>query len=276
MIIISASPSGQRPGKEARKRRPYFTRFRRLLEQIRSIHFGSIGRTSQTSDEPATEPSLPLLTHMRSLDATDWLRTSLTTFGRNVSSFLPGDLTAYARVYHPFETNGGFFTWREQLAIAGRQARDPAEAEDFAYHGAGNAQARVGTLSLPIIGALLPHLRPATTTPNECYFAIWEGFGDSAVPPSLTPKLELPGRAYHVFSGPLAAALTSFDVMQFHYPSLTRHMSANLWWPADHAWCVATEIDFAWTFVGASRACIDAVLADPRLEAVETSASSRW
>jgi hypothetical protein len=259
-VIISTSPSSP-------------SAFGRLLQQI-SVLFGRNRHTLRISDEAM--PELPLLTHVPSLDATDWLRTSLTTFGRNVSSFLPGDFPAYARVYHPFETNRGFSTWREQLAIAGGEVLDPREAEDFAYHGVGNAQARHGTLALPIIEALLAHLTPATTTTDECYFAIWEGFDVSAVPPSLMPKLELPGRAYHIFTGPLRAALTSFDIMQFHYPPLTRHMSANLWWPADHAWCIATEIDFAWTYVGASRACIDAVLADSRLESIETSAESRW
>lgn len=86
----------------------------------------------------------------------------------------------------------------------------------------------------------------------------------------------MPHRAYHVFSGPLAGALTSFDAMQFEHPNWPHHMSANLWWPADHAWCVATEIDFAWTYVGASRECTDGLLADPNLEAVETSAAARW
>lgn len=219
---------------------------------------------------------LPLLTHLRSLEATEWLQASLTTFANNVSSFLPGHLPAYARVYHPFDSNGQLSTWREQLALTKKQARDPAEAGDFACHGSPYVQARVGTLTKPIIQSLLQHLGPATATPDECYFAIWEGFGGSAVPNALTPKLQLQHRAYHVFGGPLAAALTSYDAMQVEQPDWPHHMSPNLWWPADHAWCVATEIDFAWTYVGASRTCIDAVLADRSLEAVETSAAARW
>jgi len=219
---------------------------------------------------------LPLLTHLRSLEATEWLQASLTTFAKNVSSFLPGNLPAYARVYHPFDSNGELSTWRDQLALSGKQARDPAEAEDFAHYGTPDVQARVGTLAKPVIEVLLQHLGPATTTPDNCYFAVWEGFGGSAVPHALTPKLKLLHRAYHVFGGPIAAALTSYDAMQFEHPGWPHHMSANLWWPADHAWCVATEIDFAWTYVGASRACIDALLANPSLEAVETSAAAHW
>jgi hypothetical protein len=218
-------------------------------------------------------PQLPLLTHVETVDVADWLVASLTTFAKNVSSFLPSDLPAYARVYHPFDSDGSGNdprTWRELEALTGVELRGRATAADFALHNASNMQARVGNLPLPLIEVLIEHLRTATTTPDLCYFAVWEGHGDSVAPPRLKPKLELPNRAYDVFSGSLAAARTSLSVIPFS------HQSANLWWPADHAWCVATEIDFAWTYVGGPRDCIAAVLADPRLEAVETNAFADW
>jgi len=43
---------------------------------------------------------------------------------------------------------------------------------------------------------------------------------------------------------------------------------ASLWWPADRAWLVATDIDGYSTYVGASHAAVEAVLADPDLDAV--------
>jgi hypothetical protein len=43
--------------------------------------------------------------------------------------------------------------------------------------------------------------------------------------------------------------------------------SPNLFWPADKAWCVATEIDLDSTYVGGSAALIAAILSDERLEA---------
>ncbi|MGH7604082.1 MAG: hypothetical protein ACRENK_08820 [Gemmatimonadaceae bacterium] len=191
-----------------------------------------------------------------------------------MASFLPGDLAAYARVYHPFgdgdDSVVGVSSWAALAANAGRNLSDPAAAADFAYHGLSNAQARTGTLSPSSIRPLVEHLRPATTTPEQCYFALWDGFAGSVVPRGLVPKLELPNRAYHVFAGPLEGALSSFDAVSYS------HRSANLWWAADHAWCVATEIDFAWTYVGGPRARIDAILADSRLDSVETSARARW
>jgi len=223
-------------------------------------------------ERPRSLPQLPLLTHLDALDAADWLVASLTTFARNVSSFLPGDLPAYARIYHPFDGWSGNdpHTWRELEARTGEKLRDRGTAADFALRNATNMQARVGNLALPLVEVLVEHLAPATTTPELCYFAVWDGYGDSVAPPRLEPKLDLPNRAYDVFSGPIAAARTSLSVVEWSY------RSANLWWPADQAWCVATEIDLAWTYVGGPRDCIDALLADLRLEAVETNALADW
>ena len=46
--------------------------------------------------------------------------------------------------------------------------------------------------------------------------------------------------------------------------------SPNLLWPADHAWCVTTDVDTAWTGVGGSSALADELLTDARLEVVRT------
>jgi hypothetical protein len=42
--------------------------------------------------------------------------------------------------------------------------------------------------------------------------------------------------------------------------------SATLWWPADRAWCVATDTDLMSTYVGGSAACVADLLAAPDLE----------
>jgi hypothetical protein len=248
--------------------------FSRLFDFMRGILRDPTPRLELcVVERPRSLPHLPLLTHVDSLDAAGWIVSSLTSFALNVSSFLPGDLPAYARVYHPFDSEGGGKpprTWRELEALTGEKPRDRGTAADFALTNAANMQARVGNLPLPLVEALIEHLAAATTTPELCYFAVWEGFGDSVAPPRLAPKLELPNRAYDVFSGPLAAARTSLGDIPWG------HRSPNLWWPADHAWCVATEIDFAWTYVGGPRDCIAAVLADPRLEAIETNALADW
>lgn len=50
--------------------------------------------------------------------------------------------------------------------------------------------------------------------------------------------------------------------------------SASLWWPDDHAWCVATEIDLNTTYVGCDAACRDEILALPELETYEIDPTS--
>ena len=233
------------------------------------FNFRSKVRLVPRSDDPTPPP--PLLTPLTVLDGADWLCASLTTFAKNVASFLPGHFPAYARVYNPFGDVGdpiGAVSWRSLAAQVGWDLTDRAAAADFAYHGVPTAQARSGTSTLGVVSPLVEHLRPATTTPERCYFALWDGY--SIIPPGLIPKLELPNRQYYVYVGPLEAALSSFD------PFPTSYQSANLWWPADQAWCVGSEVDFAWTYVGGPRARIDAILSDARLDAVETSAHARW
>ncbi|WP_431277618.1 hypothetical protein [Leifsonia poae] len=86
--------------------------------------------------------------------------------------------------------------------------------------------------------------------------------------------LELPGREY---------VLASITVGELTDPTWPRRAGMGwsdgfegpmpqLIWPADHAWFVASEIDFDSTIVGGSRALIDAVLAIDALETFEVSA----
>lgn len=65
-----------------------------------------------------------------------------------------------------------------------------------------------------------------------------------------------------LFEGPITDAAVTFGSVDWSY------RSANLWWPDDRSWCVSTEIDFNWTYVGGSQKCIAQVLNDPLLEAL--------
>ncbi|BAH51856.1 hypothetical protein ROP_36090 [Rhodococcus opacus B4] len=72
----------------------------------------------------------------------------------------------------------------------------------------------------------------------------------------------MPSREHMVlFSGDIDLADTQFGGGMLG-------MSAHLWWPDDHAWCVATDIDLMTTYLGASAECVEAVLAAPDLEAL--------
>lgn len=81
--------------------------------------------------------------------------------------------------------------------------------------------------------------------------------------------MEAPGREYRLFRGPVSAAagaavpapwpLRGDDTLDLDGGALD---GPNLWWPADRTWVVASEIDLPWTYVGGSRAVVDAIVAD--------------
>lgn len=219
----------------------------------------------------AAPPTLPLLQHVGDIGPADWLRISMTTFARSVASFLPAHFDAYVRVYHPFERGDGHpyagLTWRALAAAAHAELNDRSVFEALDPVVPRDAhQPTCGTLPEALVGPLVESLALATATPANCFFAVWEGFGGSLVPPDLEPKLDLPHRRYHVFRGPIEGIRTSFDAH--------RYQSANLWWPSDRAWCVASEVDLHWTYVGGPRTCIEASVSDARLETMETTSSA--
>ena len=128
-------------------------------------------------------------------------------------------------------------------------------------------------------------LRDWTTTPQWCWFCVWDGYGSDGVyltasdgaaaaepssgrRPDPVPALvrggsrvELPNRDYLLYSGTVEAAVATAGLGG-------DHQVANLWWPQDRAWCVATEIDLAWTYVGGPAGLISHLLAETRIEAL--------
>lgn len=74
-------------------------------------------------------------------------------------------------------------------------------------------------------------------------------------------RVVLPHRDYLLYSGPAEAALATVGLGG-------QHQVANLWRPQDRAWCVATGIDLAWTYVGGPTGLIGELLAETRIEAL--------
>ncbi len=172
---------------------------------------------------------------------------------------VPGGFERYARVFHPADD----LRWADVAAMAGTVFH--REAQWHLLMGDADVQEPYpGTLPVELMAPMVEALRAHTTTPERCWFAVWEGHGCSASWVLEAPAFEVPGRRMRLFAGTVDDIRRSFCTPPFH-------QSANLWWPDDQAWCVSTEIDFAWTYVGGPSACIDAVLARPELEAVEAS-----
>jgi hypothetical protein len=190
---------------------------------------------------------------------------------------VPRGYAAYARICHPTADRGGQpATWSEVAAATGRRAHrlmqwhalvgssDPLNITGSIWPGP-NPQR--GNLEPDVLIALCELLGVHTATPQDCCFCLWDGYGwfDREPAPVFTaeewgrPRVELPHRSYLLLTGALAAA------SQIASPPFRQ--SPNLFWPADRAWCVATELNFDSTLVAGTDQLIDAILKSPSFDA---------
>lgn len=225
------------------------------------------------------------------VEQADWIAASLAPAGQGLAaSVVPQGFAAYARLLHPahyvMAKGARTVRWREIAEWSGVPLHPDSQFHSVALPpqpprapAPWNSQGpERGSLDAADAEALIEVLAGHTATPSACLFCLWDGWGwDTAmyaalpgetqiplqdpVPPEVRygPRVRLPGRDYLLYTGPIDAALA------FTGPT---GQTPNLWWPADRAWCVASEIDLCWTYVGGSRALIGALLADPRLEAL--------
>lgn len=230
------------------------------------------------------------------VEAADWIAERIGPFGAGVTSVVPAGFGAYARILHPAEEAGHgdrLVRWREVAAWSGVALCPDAQFHTIAlppeapatpapWRGQGP---REGRLYLPDAEVLAEIIRVFTTTPETCFFGVWDGYGwggvqfsSSRAPagarrrrtqpvtiPDPVPdavreglRVRLPGRDHLLYTGPAEAITAPVDI--------GRGQTANLAWPEDHAWCIASEIDLAWTYVGGTRALVDRLVADERIE----------
>ena len=187
-----------------------------------------------------------------------------------VAALVPASFEAVARVFHPAVRYVGDddveVSWASVAAangtvdhplmqwgsVTGSMEYFENDDQSPLWHG---APAR-GHLPSPVAERLVTVLRPYTTTPDVCWFAVAEG---GAV---ITdhPMLELPRCDFWLVNGPIELAAANMAAEPFE-------QSANLWWPADRAWCVATDVDLVTSYVGGSAVCIAELVATAGLEA---------
>lgn len=236
------------------------------------------------------------LEYVDDLTPAQWVAERLHLFAQDAGAIIPPGFDTYARIFHPATRRVGQVelpvTWREiadanlrvhhsqmQFGALVTRVGTPSVARQ-PQPGLFDSWPKTGSLPLDLARVLVAVLRGHTSTPDVCWFAAWEGWGDpfsltfggsrdSPAPPPMTviarpkrPTFNVPGRGYYLARGPLTAALDTV------YGVVWSYQSASIWWPDDRAWCVATEVDFDWTYVGGSNDCIAAVLSDPDLEAL--------
>lgn len=239
----------------------------------------------------------------------DWFRARLSPFDSGIAtSVVPGGFDAYARIFHPasrdLDEDRVPVRWSEIAAWSGLSLVPNSQFADIALPASLPGSPRPwdsgpqeGTLATPYATALVDDLTTQSSA-LPWWFCVWEGFGwdggvmgwaitddsDIAATPAELEALRLEVEAWHkdpvpreVRDGP-RARLPNRDYLFYRGDPgdalafvESRQQTANLWWPSDHSWCVATEIDLPWTYVGGSSELIAAVVSDTRLEALVVS-----
>lgn len=107
--------------------------------------------------------------------------------------------------------------------------------------------------------ALATILTSFTPDRAEIWYLVWEGYGEHA-----RHLAERSGRRYVVYHGGLG------DIKQFYH---WNRPPADYWFPENQSWCVASDVDLYWTYVGGTQRCIEAILGCSSLEAVPVDLS---
>ncbi len=226
------------------------------------------------------------------VEAAEWIRERLDSWEHfDAGSVIPRGFQSYLRVLHPAHDEGRSVRWAEVATWSGLPLHRLAQFHSVALPLDARptpkpftASPMEGSLDWDDTEALVRVLREHTSTPERCYFCVWDGWGwDTAVaftlPGQANPKLpdpvpaavrsgprvRVPQRDYLLYEGPIEAALADVG---------GSGQTPQLWWPKDRAWCVASEIDFAWSYVGGS-AQLTSQLSDEQLEVLPADADDQ-
>ena len=115
--------------------------------------------------------------------------------------------------------------------------------------------------------ALVNVLKKSTSTPEDYWFCLREGFGN--LEENLyrrASRVQATGKSCLLFHDPIDPVISCTTGRE---PPFWDD-SPNIWWPEDRAWCVATDIDLVDTYIAGSLECVEASLSSPDLEALPT------
>ena len=192
-----------------------------------------------------------------------------------VGSLVPVVFERYVRVLHPATSDAGApVRWATVAAWSGRTVHPLAQWDAVCRPLGGIAPGSpfveppdTGGLRDPQLAALCGLLAAHTKSPEDCYTGVWHGYGwlDRAdLPGSL--ELRLDQRIFLVRRGPIEMAR---EIGWRHPDQTFVPEPPTILWPRDRAWFVAGDVDLDSTYLGGSADLIDALLAEPRLEALE-------
>lgn len=113
-----------------------------------------------------------------------------------------------------------------------------------------------------LVAAVCALLTSETTTPDDCYFCLWDGWPGAAATGGDAARIHVPNRSFYLFAGPLA------DVGNWSASTDAPEQPAAFIWPADHAWCISSDVDPHWAGIGGTDRAIDRLVADRALDIV--------
>ncbi|GAA3990352.1 hypothetical protein GCM10022247_06310 [Allokutzneria multivorans] len=221
--------------------------------------------------------------------ASAWVVTAADrVFGGTVGDLVPVRFPAYARVFHPALRVGAPVRWSEVATAHGRamhplaqwaQLNPPSPGETSRPEQWGSdlrpitarlavwdEEPVLGSMPAMVAAELVSVLTKHTRTPGRCWFAVWDGYGALSARWRAAPSFELFGRDMALLSGSIASAAFSLSDKPFE------DLYANMWWPSDHSWCVATDVDMMTTYVGGSAEAVEALVRNDFLEVLPAAA----
>ena len=211
-----------------------------------------------------------------------WIEESLAQgqWGR-LDSMMPQGFSSYARIFHPAYLAGDRerpVRWSTVASWTGRAVHPLMQFErvaglseepgDIYRDPPWGALPQHGSIPERECRALVDVLGGFTSTPEQCFFGLWEGWGniDERLYKA-DSRVRAPHRDHLLFRGPLDAVMSFVEERMDPFWG----QSPSIWWPQDRAWCITTDVDLFDTFVGGSEECIEAVLRNPDLEALATT-----
>ena len=227
----------------------------------------------------------PLTVLELEISSARWVERALAPDFATVGALVPDGFSSYVRLFHPAKTTDGQqVRWAEVARWSGRKVHALMSFEGISSVADGYGTSPAPWVEDPLHGSLdkqdalelATFLGPFTRTPERCFFAVWDGYGqfhpggmaklsraggEPQFPPNAikdAQRIKGVGRDYLLYSGPLSS-ISSFFVGFWHD-------SPNLWWPADQEWCVATDIDLDSTYLGGTDACMEALRNHPLFE----------
>ena len=259
-----------------------------MLNLLSKLWSGLLPRRRRYLDAAQYNVHPPDLTFLTDVAPGRWVESALDASFATVGSLVPGGYDAYARLLHPArDASYNPVRWSAVAEWSGRVYHPLMSFEGISLpaDGYGNGarpwddDPQHGSLDEAVAMEMESLLSRFTTTPDLCCFGVWEGYGqysnggtvmltaDGCGRPLRVPRdlkraqrIKGVGRNYLLYQGRLeqiAGFYTNY-----------RSKPPNIWWPADRAWFVATDIDLDSTYVGGSVECIEALLGHDVLEAV--------